>query len=107
VEGIYDDAARAARSFTGEGGGRLVHAFDDPDVVAGQGTVAMEILEDLPDVREVVVPVGGGGLAAGVGAVLRAAGGVRVLGVQSTATRAMYDAFLAGRAVPTRTTHAL
>lgn len=102
VEGIYDDAARAARSFARESGGRLVHAFDDPDVVAGQGTVAVEILEDLPGVREMVVPVGGGGLAAGVGAVLRAVGGVRALGVQSTATRAMYEAFLAGRAVPTR-----
>lgn len=101
VEGIYDDAARAARSFASETGARLVHAFDDPAVVAGQATVALEILEELPDVRAVVVPVGGGGLAAGVGAALRArAEGARALGVQSVATRAMYDAFLAGQVVP-------
>lgn len=101
VDGTYDDAAGAARAFAVETGGRLVHAFDDPAVVAGQGTVGLEILEDLPDVRTVVVPVGGGGLAAGVGAALRASGsGGRVLGVQSTATRAMHDAFQAGRVVP-------
>lgn len=101
VEGIYDDAARAARAFARDRGAHLVHAFDDPAVVAGQGTVALEILEALPAVREIVVPVGGGGLAAGVGAAVGApAGDVRVLGVQSTATRAMHDAFRAGHTVP-------
>lgn len=104
VNGSYDDAAAAARAFSRDAGAHLVHAFNDPDVVAGQGTVGLEILEELPDVGAVVVPVGGGGLAAGVGAAFRAhaADGRdpgRVLGAQSTATRAMYDAFEAGRVV--------
>lgn len=101
VDGTYDDAAEAARRLAEETGAHPVHAFDDPAVVAGQGTLGLEILEDLPDVREVVVPVGGGGLAAGVGAALRAhAPNARTRGVQSTATRAMHDAFEAGGVVP-------
>ena len=98
VPGIYDDAAVAARAFARETDTRFLNAFSDPEVVAGQGTVGLEILADLPDVREVVVPVGGGGLIAGVGlAVARAA---RVTGVQSSATTAMHTAFEAGRVVP-------
>ncbi|MFW5952449.1 MAG: threonine ammonia-lyase, partial [Gemmatimonadota bacterium] len=94
VEGTYDDAAAAARALADERDAHLLHAFADPEVVAGQATVGLEIVESLPDVREVVVPVGGGGLAAGVGAALRdRAPAARVLGVQSTATRAMRDAF--------------
>lgn len=103
VAGSYDDAATAARSWASEVGACYIHAFSDEAVVAGQGTVGLEILDDLPDVAEVVVPVGGGGLAAGVGAAVRAAPGVdaRVMGVQSTETRAMHAAFEAGRVVPT------
>ena len=97
VAGIYDDAAAAARAFAEASGVRFLNAFADPDVVAGQGTVGLEILDDLPDVREVVVPVGGGGLAAGVGVALGAR--ARVSGVQSTATTAMHAAFEAGRVV--------
>lgn len=103
VEGTYDQAAEAARYHAADTGACLIHAFDDPAVVAGQGTVALEVLDDLPEVREIVVPVGGGGLAAGVGAALRARAPrsphVRTLGVQSTATRAMHDAFQAGKVV--------
>jgi threonine dehydratase len=103
VPGTYDDAAAAARLHADESGAHLVHAFDHPDIRAGQGTVGLEIVEALPEVVEVVVPVGGGGLAAGVGAALRAlAPGARTWGVQSTATTAMYDAFRAGQVVPTR-----
>jgi threonine dehydratase len=102
VSGTYDHAARAARSFAAETGAHLVHAFADPAVVAGQGTIALEITEDLPDVRSVVVPVGGGGLVSGVGLAMKAVAGpaVRVIGVQSTATTAMHAAFEAGRVVP-------
>ena len=61
----------------------FVHPFDDPDVVAGQGTLGLELLEDLPDLATVVVPVGGGGLASGVAiAVKSARPEVRVVGVQ-------------------------
>jgi threonine dehydratase len=62
----YADAEAAAREFAGEGGLYYVHAYDDPAVVAGQGTLGLEITEDLPDCDRVVVPVGGGGLLAGV-----------------------------------------
>ena len=104
VPGIYDDAAAAARAFADETGAYFLNAFADADVVAGQGTVGLEILDQLPDVATVLVPVGGGGLAAGVGIAVAvrsgAAPGVRVVGVQSTATTAMHAAFAAGRVVP-------
>src|SRR4030081_225296 len=51
---------------------KFIHAFDDPDVMAGNGTIALELLEDLPDLNAVVIPVGGGGLACGIASVLRA-----------------------------------
>lgn len=103
VDGIYDDAAAAARAHATETGAHYLHPFQDPAVRAGQATVGLEILEALPEVREVVVPVGGGGLAAGVGAVVRhMVPEARVHGVQSTATTAMHDAFEAGAVVPTR-----
>jgi len=102
VDGTYDDAEAAAKEWSRETGAVFVHPYADPRVVAGQGTVGIEILEDLPQVRDVIVPVGGGGLIAGIGAAIRSAAGtgVRVIGVQSEATRAMYDSFAAGRPVP-------
>jgi threonine dehydratase len=101
VDGTYDDAVDAARGFARDTGALPVHAFADPAVVAGQGTLGLEIVERLPGVRDVVVPVGGGGLAAGTGAALtHHAPSARLVGVQSTATRAMHDAFRAGRVVP-------
>jgi threonine dehydratase len=101
--GTYDDAAAAARVFAEESGACFVHGFNDPEVVAGQGTVGLEIVEELPEVRTVVVPVGGGGLVAGVGLALRTLVGsqARVLGVQSSETAAMHAAFVAGSVVPT------
>jgi threonine dehydratase len=102
VAGSYDDAAVEAVAYAEERQAFYIHGFSDPLVVAGQGTVGLEIVEDLPDVAEVVVPVGGGGLIAGVGTALKAwSPEVRVVGVQSRATRAMYDAFEAGEVVPT------
>lgn len=101
VPGIYDDAEAAALAYAEESGATFVHAFADPLVIAGQGTIGIEIVEDLPEVREVLAPVGGGGLITGIGTVLRALGGgrVRVVGVQSEQTRAMHDAFQIGGAV--------
>lgn len=101
VEGSYDDAEAAAMAYAAESGACFVHPFSDPTVVAGQGTIGIEIVEALPDVAEVVVPVGGGGLIAGIGTVIKAIGrgAVRVLGVQSEKTRAMHAAFEAGRPV--------
>ncbi|NIP82483.1 MAG: pyridoxal-phosphate dependent enzyme, partial [Gemmatimonadetes bacterium] len=71
VDGIYDEAAAAARTFADEHDAYYLHAFVDPRVVAGQGTVGLEIAGALPGVREVLVPVGGGGLIAGTGRALR------------------------------------
>jgi threonine dehydratase len=96
----YDDAEAAAIAYARDTKQYFVHAFSDSAVVAGQGTVALEIIDALPDVRHIIAPVGGGGLAAGIGIALRAlAPAVQLHGVQSSETRAMYDAFAAGRIV--------
>lgn len=90
-----DEALVHARAYAERTGAALIHPFDHPDVVAGQGTVGLEIVEQVPDVATVVVPVGGGGLAAGV--VTALAGlrpDVRVVGVQA-AHAASYPASLA------------
>jgi threonine dehydratase len=82
-----------------ETGRTLVHPFDDPLVVAGQGTVGLEIAEDVPDVAVVVVPVGGGGLVAGIAAALPNA---RVVGVEPSNSTALTAGLAAGE--PTRVT---
>ena len=95
VEGSYDDAGDEARRIAGDEGKVLIHAFDAPEVVAGQGTVGLEIAHQAPGVRLVVVPLGGGGLAAGVGVALAARlPGARIVGVQSEAC-APYPASIA------------
>jgi threonine dehydratase len=104
----YDEAERAAIGFARERGALFVHGFSDPAVVAGQGTVGLEILEQLPTVREIIVPVGGGGLIGGIGVVTTSAGHrIRLIGVQSSQTHAMHAAFRAGRLVDTPITPTL
>lgn len=79
----------------------LVHPFDDEAVMAGQGTVGLEIVEDVPDVQTLIVPVGGGGLVSGIAvAVKDAVPGVRVIGVEAAASDAMRQALAAGASVP-------
>lgn len=96
----YDDAQVAAREFADRTGATFVHAFSDRAVVAGQGTVGVEIMEDMPDVRTVIVPVGGGGLIAGIGIAIKSADPtIRVIGVQSTQTPSMHAAFKAGKLI--------
>jgi threonine dehydratase len=96
----YDAAEVLAARFAQEHGATLVHAFSDDDVVAGQGTVGLEILSDLPTVQTIVVPVGGGGLIAGIGTVVKArAPEVRIIGVQSVETRVMYESLRVGHVV--------
>ncbi|MFC7213675.1 threonine ammonia-lyase [Saliphagus sp. GCM10025334] len=81
----YDAAAERAHEIEREEGRTYVHAFDDEYVMAGQGTIGLEILEDCPDVETVVVPIGGGGLIAGISTAIKAKRpDVRVVGVQST-----------------------
>jgi threonine dehydratase len=86
VGASFDDSLIQAKHLATRKGWSLIHAFDDPDVIAGQGTVALELLAAKPDV--VVVPIGGGGLAAGMSLVLKAAG-VRLVGVEVNGLNAM------------------
>jgi threonine dehydratase len=86
VDGALEEAFEAARAEAAETGGTFVHAFDDLAVIAGQGTVGLEILRQVPNIRCAIVPIGGGGLISGVATALRAAHpGIRVVGVQSDA----------------------
>ena len=79
----YADAREHALTLARDGGLVFVSGFDDPDVIAGAGTMGLEILEDVPDVDAVIVPVGGGGLIAGVGTAVKALKpSVRVIGVE-------------------------
>jgi threonine dehydratase len=84
-----DGCVERARARADETGAVFVHPFDDPEIVAGQGTLGLELLDDVDDLAAVVVPVGGGGLIGGVAGVLKAARpGVRVIGVQAEACSA-------------------
>ena len=80
-----------------ETGRTLVHPFDDPRTIAGQGTVGLEILEDVAGVETIVVPIGGGGLIAGIA--VAAAGRARVIGVEPELSTAMHSALAAGERV--------
>ncbi len=98
----YDDAVVAAREFEANEGAVFVHAFEDPRTAAGQGTLALEILEECPRPAAVLVPVGGGGLLAGVATVLKArAPGVRAVAVQPEASPAFAESIRAGHALLT------
>jgi threonine dehydratase len=95
-----DDSLVAAKEHAERTGAVLIHPFDHPDVVAGQGTVGLEILEQCPDVRTVVVSAGGGGLLAGIGlAVKTLRPDVRVVGVQAEGAASFAGSFAAGRPV--------
>ena len=84
VEGSYEDAAEAARDYAERTGATLIHPYDDPDVIAGQGTISLEIAAAAPATRTIAVPVGGGGLAAGVAIAAKSElPGCRVVGVQA------------------------
>jgi threonine dehydratase len=95
-----DESLLAAKEFAAETGAVLVHPFDHPDIVAGQGTVGLEILEQVPDVRTVVVCTGGGGLLAGIAlAVKSLRPDVRVVGVQAEGAAAYPASIAAGHPV--------
>jgi len=90
VPGVYDDAYNKALELRDEKGYTFIHPFDDEDVIAGQGTIGLEIFEQLPDVDAVVVPIGGGGLISGIAyAVKQLDPGVKVYGVQATGAPGM------------------
>ena len=96
-----DECLAAARERADEGGLAFVHPFDDPHIVAGQGSLGLELLEDVPDLAKVVVPVGGGGLCAGVAIALKAARPeVEVVGVQVAACAPFPESLRRGEPVP-------
>ncbi|HEU4371297.1 MAG TPA: threonine ammonia-lyase [Methylomirabilota bacterium] len=96
----YDEAYERARALGRERGAVFVHPFDDARVVAGQGTLGLELLEQVEDLDALVVPVGGGGLIAGVALAVKARRpAVRVVGVQARAVAAMQAALAAGERV--------
>jgi threonine dehydratase len=94
----YDHSQAVARELASERGATLVHPFDDPAVIEGQGTIALEILEEVPDLDTLVVPIGGGGLISGIALALKAlAPSVRLVGVQASGSAPMVHSFRSRR----------
>ncbi len=90
VPGVYDDAYQRALDLRDERGYTFIHPFDDENVIAGQGTIGLELLDQLPDVEVVIVPIGGGGLASGVAfAIKQLNPKVQVWGVQAAGAPSM------------------
>lgn len=98
VEGVYDDAYRKALELKKEKGYTFIHPFDDENVIAGQGTIGLELLEQLPDVDAVIVPVGGGGLISGVAYAIKMLNpNVKVYGVQASGAPSMQQSLEQGK----------
>ena len=98
VPGTYDDAHDEAVRLQEETGATFIHPYDDEDVIAGQGTIGLEIMDTLYDVDAVIVPVGGGGLISGVACAVKSLKpSCKVYGVQAKGASAMVDAFHAGK----------
>lgn len=97
---IYDEAFEEAKRLEAERGYTFIHPFNDPDVIAGQGTIALEILEELPDTDVILVPVGGGGLISGIAIAAKAINpNIKVIGVESTGAAGMKRSLEAGKVV--------
>ncbi|MFF2516369.1 threonine ammonia-lyase [Streptomyces sp. NPDC058086] len=97
---VVDETLAAAQEYAAETGAVFIHPFDHPDVIAGQGTVGLEILEQCPEVRTIVVGIGGGGLAAGIAVAVKALRpDVRIIGVQAAGAAAYPPSLAAGRPV--------
>ena len=97
VEGVYDDAYRRALELRDEKGYTFIHPFDDEDVIAGQGTIGLELLEQLPELDAVIVPIGGGGLISGIAYTLKMLKPeIKVYGVQAAGAPSMKGSVDAG-----------
>lgn len=98
VEGVYDDAYKKALELRDEKGYTFIHPFNDEDVIAGQGTIALEIAEQIPDLDAVIVPIGGGGLISGVAYTMKMLNpNVKVYGVQASGAPSMANSVRDGR----------
>ncbi|MBE7707126.1 MAG: threonine ammonia-lyase [Cyanobacteria bacterium SIG27] len=92
IDGVYDDAYSAAIEFQKETGATFIHPFDDNDVIAGQGTIALEIYEQLHDVDAIIVPIGGGGLISGIASTIKQIKpNCKVYGVQASGANSMFE----------------
>ena len=98
LEGVnYDESSAKAKELAKETGATMIHAFDDPQIIAAQGVIGLEILEDLPDVDEIYIPIGGGGLAAGTLIAIKEKNPqIKVIGVQSKSFPSMHDSIKQG-----------
>lgn len=98
---IYDDAYQKAMELQSETGATFIHAFNDLSIMAGQGTIGLEIIKDLPEVDTVLVPIGGGGLIAGIAVALKALKpDVRIVGVEAAGASCMLHALQVGKPEP-------
>lgn len=98
VEGVYDDAYNKALELRDNEGYTFIHPFNDEDVIAGQGTIALELIEQLPDMDAVIVPIGGGGLISGIAYTLKTLKpNVKVYGVQAFGAPSMYKSIKDGQ----------
>ncbi|MET8955424.1 threonine ammonia-lyase [Streptomyces sp. NPDC004393] len=101
---VVDETLAAAQEYAAGTGAVFIHPFDHPDVIAGQGTVGLEILEQCPEVRTILVGIGGGGLAAGIAVAVKALRpDVRIIGVQAEGSAAYPPSLAAGRPVAIET----
>ena len=92
VKGVYDDAYAEALRQRDEYGYTFIHPFDDEDVIAGQGTIGLELLEQIPDMEAVIVPIGGGGLISGIAfAIKKLNPDIKVYGVQASGAPSMFN----------------
>ncbi len=97
VEGVYDDAYKRALELKEERGYTFVHPFDDEDVIAGQGTIGLEIVQEMNDVDAVIVPIGGGGLISGVAFAIKSLNpNIKVYGVQAVGAPSMFNSVREG-----------
>ena len=93
----YDESSAKAKEIAKETGATMIHAFDDPQIIAAHGVIGLEILDDLPDVDEIYLPIGGGGLAAGILIAIKEKNpNVKVVGVQSKSFPSMYESLKKG-----------
>ena len=98
VEGVYDDAYNKALQLKDEKGYTFIHPFDDENVIAGQGTIGLELLDQLPEIDAVIVPVGGGGLISGVAFALKSLNpDIKVYGVQASGAPSMVTSIEHGK----------